>query len=529
MKLKFTVPHLIALSTCIFLFFNLLIWIQVKERVTIFTENTIALERLRARNKVHEASERLKTIYDITKKNVLFIKAIVELDILNDVPNEQTAHKLAKLVELDNYLQARLIDRSGMEVIRVENRDETVAIMPNDQLKNLGNLDYVQNTLNREDGEIFVSDIELNKEYENLETPHSPTLYIFTPVFQDKNKLGVIGLNLGLRNWGSIFDDGDIGILNSRNEVFFDSLHLDNLYATYTWDLYGKDSHGMEKYALEPISLEGFQNWTIYTELDRNLVHGAIKEFKRSTYSFAVLLSIGLLTFLTIIYKLYSGNRKILTLNRIVKQRLSERNILFKEIHHRVKNNLQVISSLLSLQSSFIGNEETKEMFKNSQNRINSMGILHEMLYRSDNVEKINFKEYLQELVATLMNSMNRANRTIQFHIRAEDVFLNLDTAIPLGLIINEIITNSLKYAFIENNTGEITIVIEKVSPPKYCMFLGDNGIGLPLNIDFKNTKSLGLKLINKLSAQLRGTIKRDTKRKGTFYTLNFEEIIQNS
>ena len=208
---------------------------------------------------------------------------------------------------------------------------------------------------------------------------------------------------------------------------------------------------------------------------------------------------------------------------------LEEKKVLLKEIHHRVKNNLQVITSLLSLQSSFIEDEKTKGLFRYSQYRINSMAMVHEMLYQSDSLSKIDYNEYLHSLISKLIISFKGNDNNIKLEIDSGNVEINIDTAIPLGLLINEIITNSLKYGFKGRNNGKLTIKLKKEKNTNYILKIGDNGIGFSDETTFRNTSSLGLKLIHKLSLQLRGNIELDNSKEGTNYILHFHEIEQTS
>ena len=201
-----------------------------------------------------------------------------------------------------------------------------------------------------------------------------------------------------------------------------------------------------------------------------------------------------------------------------------EKEIMLKEIHHRVKNNLQVITSLLSLQNTFINENKLKAIFQKSQNRINSMALVHEMLYQTENLSKINYGNYCTKLISKTIELMTGNNNKIEFDIQAKDIFLNIDTSIPLGLIINEIITNSLKYGF-EDGSGKISIEIAKKEAGKFKMKIGDDGKGFSYHNSYRNTKTLGLKLIHKLSKQLNGLIEMDNSKKGTYYIFNFEEI----
>ncbi|WP_339713264.1 sensor histidine kinase [uncultured Kriegella sp.] len=201
---------------------------------------------------------------------------------------------------------------------------------------------------------------------------------------------------------------------------------------------------------------------------------------------------------------------------------------LLKEIHHRVKNNLQVITSLLALQSVGIEEQKIKNLFKELQNRINSMALSHEMLYKTDDLERIDYEAYIRKLITGLISTMKEPENEIEIHLSIKQVYLNIDTAIPLGLIINEIVTNSLKYAF-KNNSGTISICLRKLNHPNFLLEIGDNGIGFPTSVLKAKRRSLGLTLIQKLTRQLRGNIVRDTLKEGSNYIIHFQEITPKS
>lgn len=206
-----------------------------------------------------------------------------------------------------------------------------------------------------------------------------------------------------------------------------------------------------------------------------------------------------------------------------IKASLKEKEILLREIHHRVKNNMQVISSLLRLQSGYIKENGYLGMFKDSQNRIMSMSLVYEKLYRSENLEKINFKEYLKDLVNELFQSYGVEQIKVALDINTEDISLGVDTAIPCGLIINELVTNSLKYAFPDGRKGEIKIALHRTDENEIELAVGDNGVGIPANLDFRNTKSLGLRLVTiMVENQLNGEINLDRSR-GTEFKIKFK------
>ena len=199
---------------------------------------------------------------------------------------------------------------------------------------------------------------------------------------------------------------------------------------------------------------------------------------------------------------------------------LEEKEVLLREIHHRVKNNMQIISSLLNLQSRYLNDEKTVNVLSESRNRVRSMAMVHEELYRSRDLSKIDFADYIQRLLSGLFNSYGVDKNIVKPEINVENVLLNIDMAVPCGLIINELVSNALKHAFVQGQKGKISI---KFHPhgEKYVLTVADDGIGLPENIDFKNTKTLGLQLVTTLVKQLSGSIdiSRDT---GTLFKIVF-------
>jgi two-component sensor histidine kinase len=204
---------------------------------------------------------------------------------------------------------------------------------------------------------------------------------------------------------------------------------------------------------------------------------------------------------------------------------IKEKEVLLKEVHHRVKNNLQVVTSLLSLQGRYTDNPQTAILFKNCQNRIKSMSMIHEMLYKSHDISKINYADYISKLIFELIISMKGKEHNIDVDIQVSDIKLNIDTSIPLGLMINEIITNSLKYGILENSQGKLYFKMTKNNHNGYHILIGDNGVGYGNEIDFKNTTTLGLKLINRLITQLKGSIEKVKEKKGTNYIITFQGI----
>ncbi|MGF7118314.1 sensor histidine kinase [Methanobacterium oryzae] len=209
-----------------------------------------------------------------------------------------------------------------------------------------------------------------------------------------------------------------------------------------------------------------------------------------------------------------------------IKLSLEEKEVLLKEIHHRVKNNMQIISSLLNLQSNYVKNGNEIEIFKESQDRVRSMAMIHENLYKSENIARINFGEYIQKLVSGLFSSYGIKSNMIQMKMNLDDVLMDIDQAIPCGLILNELITNSIKHAFLTSEglkeRYKMNIILSK-HDNMLKIVVSDNGVGFPENIDFQNTESLGLQLVKALVNQLNGKIELE-RNNGTKFTLKFKK-----
>ena len=208
-----------------------------------------------------------------------------------------------------------------------------------------------------------------------------------------------------------------------------------------------------------------------------------------------------------------------------IRASLQEKEILLKEIHHRVKNNLQVISSLLSMQGRAIKDPDMRAKFKDSEGRVKSMALIHEKLYRSDDLAKVDYADYVQNLISYLRRTYMTNAQSVTILSDIEAVKLGVDLAVPCGLIINELVSNSLKHAFPDGGQGEITISFREVSPGEFTLKIKDNGIGFPENFDLQTSTSLGMQLVTTLAAQISGklTIERSG---GTLFTVSFGEMI---
>jgi len=204
---------------------------------------------------------------------------------------------------------------------------------------------------------------------------------------------------------------------------------------------------------------------------------------------------------------------------------LEEKGLLLREIHHRVKNNLQIIISLFNLQSSYIGDDKALKALKEGQDRVKSMALIHERFYQSDGLSKIDFDEYIKRLAENLFLSYGTDPEKIKLIIEAEKVSLDIDTAVPCGLIINELVSNALKHAFRPGDSGEIKVIFMNPDEQSHRLIISDNGKGLSPDTDISSPETLGMQLVSALTDQLEGTVTVD-KTDGTRFTIDFKKII---
>jgi len=218
---------------------------------------------------------------------------------------------------------------------------------------------------------------------------------------------------------------------------------------------------------------------------------------KNKTYFIFIIITIGFLIFsVVLIFIIRSKRAKLAEKNK-------ENELLLKEINHRVKNNFQTISSLLELQSRKVTDEGFKEILKEGQNRINSLSLIHKRLYQNNEVSTICFQDYCKELIN--QNVIVYKFDKINLDILMKNILLDIDTAIPLGLILNELSTNTFKYAFDDKNNCQIKITLDEIEVGEYKLTYRDNGKGLPADMNWSTLKSLGLVLIKRLTKQLHG------------------------
>jgi len=205
-----------------------------------------------------------------------------------------------------------------------------------------------------------------------------------------------------------------------------------------------------------------------------------------------------------------------------IEKSLKEKTVLLQEIHHRVKNNLQIIASLLNLQSRHIKDKEALEMLQATRKRVFSMALVHERLYKSEDFARIDFRKYIEEMTVHLLTFHRDKMEKVSFEKDIKKTIIDINKAVPLGLILNELITNTLKHAFPKNREGKIKIKFNKKGS-RYDLIISDNGIGFPKDLDFRKAESMGLTLITSLVNQIDGEIKLD-RSKGTSFKIRFKE-----
>ena len=240
------------------------------------------------------------------------------------------------------------------------------------------------------------------------------------------------------------------------------------------------------------------------------------------------------------IFKLYSERlvhkleAKTLSLEKEVGERkrveealrasLAEKDALLQEIHHRVKNNMQVISSLLNLQADRTQNKELRGILKEGQARIRSMSLVHEKLYRSRDLTKIDLADYIRSLTEHLFRAHLIRPEDVRLETNLEEVLLDINSAIPCGMILNELISNALKYAFPKGRTGVIRIELKRRADGAIEIRIADDGVGFPEELDFRKTETFGLQVVNLLVSQLDATLELD-RSNGTAFTISFHEL----
>jgi two-component sensor histidine kinase len=195
---------------------------------------------------------------------------------------------------------------------------------------------------------------------------------------------------------------------------------------------------------------------------------------------------------------------------------------LLREVHHRVKNNLAMVCSLFYLQSTHTKDETTVQVFREMENRVHSMALVHETLYGSENLARIDFAEYAQVLAKDILASYGNVGDPVRLKSDLETVIMNIDLAVPCGLILNELISNAFKHGFPNGGIGEIKVTLRAHPEDKCLLCVEDNGVGIPADLDVNTKKSLGLRLVRSLTEQIRGSFELAKTDLGTSARLQF-------
>ncbi len=220
--------------------------------------------------------------------------------------------------------------------------------------------------------------------------------------------------------------------------------------------------------------------------------------------------------------KLQERYEEVMQKNQVLQQLLTEKECMLKEIHHRVKNNLQVVMSLLNSQADFLEDKVALSAIRESQHRVRAISLIHQKLYQSEGVARIPMRDYIEEVVAYLHQSYC-LHHTVRFELQVEPIELDVTQALPLGLIINEVITNAFKYAFPDGRPGTVRLSLHRLAKTTYQLTIADNGVGLPAHYDPSQSPSLGMTLLHGFSGQLGGEL-TITSRQGLNFSLVFAE-----
>ena len=383
---------------------------------------------------------------------------------------------------LDRNLLLRLdkITSSVLDIGKSNDLSGRVPVLGDDELANLAT------SVNRTLQSLEKSNIDLKKSREGYKTIFENTGTAM--LLLDKN----MNILLANTHFKDIFN------LNKENN------NLKDLIAE-------KDQTKLQDYQLNlENNVSDFKNYEFHLINKK----GEVRDFY-ATFSFMKDSDEVLISLIDITEHKKTGNK--------IRESLKEKEILLREIHHRVKNNLQIISVLLSLQSEEIDDPEILEKYKESENRIHSMALIHERMYQSKDLSSIDFSDYVQNLIADITYAYGFDGSNLDINLDLNNYNLSIETVMPLGLIINELVSNSLKYAFKDQKDNKINIILKKQNNDNFILEISDNGMGFPANIDFRNTSSLGLQLVNELVQQIDGQVELFNE-KGTKFIINFHE-----
>ncbi|MDA3941900.1 MAG: sensor histidine kinase [Spirochaetia bacterium] len=489
-----------------------------------------------------------------------------------DVLSFKSVEQIFKLIctERQSYDQIRFIDKTGMEVIRINYNNGNPVIVPEKNLQFKGDRYYFEDTFELEKGEVFFSPLDLNIENGLIEKPEKPMIRIGIPVFDDRMmKQGIILVNYfghniidvvsrpyknsissffllnnnsfwlysqnPDRNWAFMYEEKNnenfkkeypeiweqilskpSGILEASRSIYIfttiSPLHQHIKTSTGSSSAYSKSE------MLDPDDY--------FWKLAVSLSPKVLQDLRRMVAADLLPLLIGIFIAGILISLILSRLWFVQKLSEIrTKKSLAEKELLLREIHHRVKNSLSLVSSFIGLYRNE-NDEESNDAFYNAlQQKIETISLVHTYLYQSNDIENINLKNYLKELLENTLNNLAVSDGNISLQLDIQDLNLPAKSAIAIGLIISELSINSLKHAFPDNKTGVISVKISHTEL-NYTIVYQDDGIGLPKDFIIGNSKSLGMILIESLTEQLSGNLKISTGRNG-YFTFEFPVHIQ--
>ena len=375
--------------------------------------------------------------------------------------------------------------------------------------------------------------IRLDKKVIDVEEVAMPFIYRGNPAVQavitdiTERKLAAEALRSSEEQFRSLIENSSdiIMILSDNGKIFYLSPSIERSFGYRPEELIGKNISEL----IHPDDLPGFFEVFIRKIQNPNTTSSIEFRARHKDGAWRILESIGkTLPHGLVVTGMVLNSRDITERKRDeeqIRSSLHEKEVLLREIHHRVKNNMQVLSSLLRLQSDFCKDKNVIEMFNESRNRIISMSLIHEKLYLSKDFTKIDLKGYINEMVNGLFQSYCLNKSKIALNIYVEDVPLGIESAIPCGLIINELVTNSLKYAFPGDRNGEIKIILRLAEENMIELVISDNGIGVPKSLNMQKIESLGLHLVTMLAEnQLMGKMNMNIDN-GTEFQIRFRGV----
>jgi len=297
--------------------------------------------------------------------------------------------------------------------------------------------------------------------------------------------------------------------MHIANKEFEKALKYSNLQLQFTDSLANENSQRIQNEMTTRFETENLNDKITLLTNTNKLKDTEIEKKKTQQYLFLVLVLGSSIIIVLLFFVLRTKNKSQKQLeqkNKIIENALDERGILLKEIHHRVKNNLQIISSLLNLQSGYGSSISTEDLVKQSESRIKSMALIHEKLYQTENFKEIDLDEYLKSFLEQLSEILFFKEKNISYFINVETIHIEIDKLVPLGLIINELITNTVKHAFKNKASGIITISGKHIEN-NYSLSINDNGEGMPSDFSLTKSKSLGIRLVKGLVSQIQAKI----------------------